>query len=429
MGFNLNEGASMANNINQVVDSLTSINQVIENFRLQREKTELYDSNRFNPFQFMRTDEMGLSKILAFLLDPKEAHGQGDLFLNSFLKYIGKHNFLAYDSVKVSVEKATTATKPTNKNGRHDIFIEGFLNHRRHWIVSIENKLRFATDQEKQLEGYRDYLERYREVEYCLIYLPVFKKTPSGKSIQKNEWEALISEKKAILLSAKDLVDWLDNTLIIAPAVKQFSQDFKNFLSEELMGNTETNDDLVKYLMKNENNDALHSALSVIDSKEQLYENLIERLVEQLQERFAYDYKKLKNYGWKCDFYGEVTGKGFGIYFDAEDIYWGVGAEFDYANLRGGHYGVYCHKDKYPKLYDLLNEIFDNPDIKARFNKKKSWVIRKYFDGSLRNWDAEILRKIPNGELAEQIFDLCKPLLDIITDNLDKIKQLDIKKF
>ena len=428
----------MANNINQVVDSLISINQVIENFRLQREKTELYDSNRFNPFQFMRTDEMGLSKILAFLLDPKETHGQGDLFLNSFLKYIGKHNFLAYDSVKVTVEKATKATKATketketketNKNGRHDIFIEGFLNHRCRWIVSIENKLRFATDQEKQLEGYRDYLERYREVEYCLIYLPVLKKTPSGKSIQKNEWEALISEKKAILLSAKDLIDWLDNTLIIAPAVKQFSQDFKKFLSEELMGNTETNDDLVKYLMKNENNDALHSALSVINSKEQLYENLIERLVEQLQERFAYDYKKLKHYGWKCDFCGEVTGKDFGIYFDAEDIYWGVGAEFDYANLSGGHYGVYCHKDKYPKLYDLLNEIFDNPDIKARFNKKKSWVIRKYFDGSLRNWDAEILRKIPNGELAEQIFDLCKPLLDIITDNLDKITKLDIKKY
>ena len=413
----------MANNINQVVDSLISINQVIENFRLQREKTELYDSNRFNPFQFMRTDEMGLSKILAFLLDPKGAHGQGDLFLNSFLKYIGKHNFLAYDNIQVCVEKATS------ENRRHDIFIEGFLNHRRHWIVSIENKLRFATDQEEQLKDYRDDLEGYREVEYCLIYLPVFKEPPSENSIRKNEWEALISAKKAILLSAKDLLDWLDNTLIIAPAVKQFSQDLKKFLSEELMGNTETNDDLVKYLMKNENNDALYSALSVIDSKAQLYENLIERLVEQLQERFAHDYKKLKNYGWKCNFYGEVTGKDCGIYFDAEDIYWGVGAELGGYNLSEGYYGVYCHKDKYPKLYDLLNEIFDDLDIKARFNKNKIWVMWKYFDGNLRNWDAEILRKIPNGELAEQIFDLCKPLLDIITDNLDKIKQLDIKKF
>ena len=244
----------MANNINQIVDSLISINQVIENFRLQREKTELYDSNRFNPFQFMRTDEMGLSKIFAFLLDPKEAHGQGDLFLNSFLKYIEKHNFLAYDNIQVCVEKTTS------KNRRHDIFIEGFLNNKRRWIVSIENKLRFASDQEEQLKDYRDDLEGYREVEYCLIYLPVFKEPPSENSIRKNEWEDLISAKKAILLSAKDLLDWLDNTLIIAPAVKQFIQDLKKFLSEELMGNTETNNELVNYLMKN--NDVLYSALT-----------------------------------------------------------------------------------------------------------------------------------------------------------------------
>ena len=132
MRFNLNEGASMANNINQVVDSLISINQVIENFRLQREKTELYDSNRFNPFQFMRTDEMGLSKILAFLLDPKEAHGQGDLFLNSFLKFINKHQFLAYEKVNIYLEK------PTNRNRRHDIFIEGVLDNKRVWAILLK---------------------------------------------------------------------------------------------------------------------------------------------------------------------------------------------------------------------------------------------------------------------------------------------------
>ena len=306
----------MANNINQIVDSLISINQVIENFRLQREKTELYDSNRFNPFQFMRTDEMGLSKILAFLLDPKEAHGQGDLFLNSFLKYIEKHNFLAYDNIQVCVEKATS------KNRRHDIFIEGFLNNKRRWIVSIENKLRFATDQEEQLKDYRDDLEGYREVEYCLIYLPVFKEPPSENSIRKNEWEALISAKKAILLSAKDLLDWLDNTLIIAPAVKQFSQDLKKFLSEELMGNTETNNELVNYLMKN--NDVLYSALNVIASREQLYEKLMTVLVEQLQTRFESNYNKLKDYGWKCNSNGDIDAKYFGIFIDQGDTSWGL---------------------------------------------------------------------------------------------------------
>jgi len=411
----------MANNINQVVDSLISINQVIANFRLQREKTELYDSNRFNPFQFMRTDEMGLSKILAFLLDPKEAHGQGDLFLNSFLKYIGKHNFLAYDNIHVCVEKTTS------KNRRHDIFIEGFLNNKHHWVVSIENKLRFASDQEEQLKDYRDDLEGYREVEYCLIYLPVFKEPPSENSIEKDKWEELIGAKKAILLSAKDLVDWLDNTLIIAPAVKQFIQDLKKFLSEEFMGNTETNNELVNYLMKN--NDVLYSALNVIASREQLYEKLMTMLVEQLQTRFESNYNKLKDYGWKCNSNGDIDAKYFGIFIDQGDTSWGVGIEFDTADLRDGYYGVYCHKDENEELYDLIWNIFDKAKLRTRFKYTRFWVMWRWLDGQLINWDSEILKKIPNGELAEQIFELWKPLLDTITDNLDKIKKLNIKKF
>ena len=84
----------------------------------------------------MRTDEMGLSKILAFLLDPKEAHGQGDLFLNSFLKFINKTPvFRSYEKVNIYLEK------PTNRNRRHDIFIEGVLDNKRVWAISIENKI------------------------------------------------------------------------------------------------------------------------------------------------------------------------------------------------------------------------------------------------------------------------------------------------
>ena len=407
----------MANNINQIVDSLISINQVIENFRLQREKTELYDSNRFNPFQFMRTDEMGLSKILAFLLDPKETHGQGDLFLNSFLKYIEKHNFLAYDKIQVCVEKATS------ENRRHDIFIEGFLNNKRRWIVSIENKLRFASDQEEQLKDYRDDLEKYKETEYCLIYLPVFKEPPSENSIRKNEWENLISERKAILLSAKDLVDWLDKTLIIAPAVKQFCQNFKKFLNEELMGNTETNNELVNYLMKN--TDVLYSALNVIDSREQLYEKLMIVLVEQLQSRFESNYSRLKDYGWKCNSNGDIDSRYFGIFIDQGNVSWGVGIEFDTADLRNGYYGVYCHKDENRKLYDLIWNIFDKAGLRAHFKYTRFWAMWEWMDSNIRNWDAAILRKIPSGELANQIFDLWRPLLDVISKNIEDISSLE----
>ena len=271
----------MANNINQVVDSLISINQVIENFRLQREKNELYDSNRFNPFQFLRTDEMGLSKILAFLLDPTETHGQGDLFLNSFLKFINKHQFLAYKKVNIYREKTTKKT--TKENRRHDIFIEGLLDNKIAWVISIENKLQGAVDREDQMNDYAIDLKNYVSESYFLIYLPIFSNNPPEISISEKVWAELMSDKKAMVLSASMLIQWLDNTVIIAPAVKQFCNDFKKFLSEDIMGNTQNSNELVEYLVNNDK--VLFSALTVLEAKKPLYEKLIKMLIEQLKIR------------------------------------------------------------------------------------------------------------------------------------------------
>ena len=409
----------MANNIYPIVSSLLSINQVIEKFRLQREKTELHDSNRFNPFRFMYTNEIGLSKILAFLLDPKETHGQGGLFLNSFLKYIEKNDFFTYDGIKVSVEKKT------NEHRRHDIFIEGFLNNTRRWIISIENKLRFASDQIEQLKDYRVDLESKNVAEYCLIYLPVFPNNPSENSISKDEWNDLISQKKAIVLSANDLVKWLDNTSIISPAINQFCQYFKKFLSEELMGNEETNYDLVKYLIDEDNNSSLYSALSVVNLKEQLYESLVKKLIEQL-EKCCSDYQKFKDYGWRCNSSGKgIASDEFGIFFASEGFSLGVGVEFSSANFGNGYYGVYCNKDKYPELNGFLSQIFNEVDLKESFEKHNSWIKWKYLDGELLNWNADILRKIPTGDLAEILFELWKPLLDVISKNIESISSLE----
>lgn len=306
----------MANNINQIVDSLISINQVIENFRLQREKNELYDSNRFNPFQFLRTDEMGLSKILAFLLDPTETHGQGDLFLNSFLKFIGKHQFLAYQKVNIYREKITKETtqetiqETTQENRRHDIFIEGLLDNKIAWVISIENKLQGAVDREDQMNDYAIDLKNYVSESYFLIYLPIFNNNPPEISISEEEWTKLMTKKKAMVLSASMIIQWLDNTIIIAPAVKQFCNDFKKFLSEDIMGNTQNSNELIECLINNDK--ALFSALTVLETKETLYEKLMTMLVEQLKIRFN-QYAKLININFECGEDGSFNKKGYGL--------------------------------------------------------------------------------------------------------------------
>lgn len=419
----------MANNINQIVDSLISINQVIENFRLQREKNELYDSNRFNPFQFLRTDEMGLSKILAFLLDPTETHGQGDLFLNSFLKFIGKHQFLAYQKVNIYCEKTTqetaqetaqetvqeTAQETIQENRRHDIFIEGLLDNKIAWVISIENKLQGAVDQPNQMHDYDKDLKNYVSESYFLIYLPIFSNNPPEVSISEEKWTKLMSDKKAMVLSASMLIKWLDNTLIIAPAVKQFCNDFKKFLSEDIMGNTQNSNELIECLINNDK--ALFSALTVLETKETLYEKLMAMLVEQLKIRFN-RYTKLININFECGEDQSFNKKGYGLYIGNDDF--GVCIYFNKKGLSDAYYGVYANNDN---LFNNMTKIFHDFIIENNFDEPDGcYPLSKWLEGEYEEWDATVLSKIPSGELANYIFELWKPLLDIISGNLDKIK-------
>lgn len=421
----------MANNINQIVDSLISINQVIENFRVQREKNELYDSNRFNPFQFLQTDEMGLSKILAFLLDPTETHGQGDLFLNSFLKFINKHQFLAYQKVNIYLEKITKeendeitneiTNETTNKNGRHDIFIEGILDNKTSWVISIENKLQGAIDQPKQMHTYDKDLKNYVSDSYFLIYLPIFSNNPPEKSISEDKWAKLMSDKKAMVLSASMLIKWLDNTLIIAPAVKQFCNDFKKFLSEDIMGNTQDSNELIECLINNDK--ALFSALTVLETKETLYEKLMAMLVEQLKIRFN-RYTQLININFECGDDGSFNKKGYGLYIGNENF--GVCIYFYKSGLRDAYCGIYANHDN---LFNNILNVFSEfiKDNNYDLDKDDSMPLWKWLEDEYEVWDATVLSKIPSGELANYIFELWKPLLEIISNNLDKIKELKME--
>lgn len=62
------------------------------------------------------------------------------------------------------------------------------------------------------------------------------------------------------------------------------------------------------------------------------------------------------------------------------------------------------------------NDFYDS-------DKDDNMPLWKWLEDEYEVWDAAVLSKIPSGELANYIFELWKPLLDIISDNLDKIKE------
>ena len=91
--------------------------------RVERELDRVL-ANHFNPLDYLRTDELGLSHIVADLLDPSARHGQGSMFLRRFLKKIG--GALPADHLP-ALESAVVDTRRERligSGGRLDISVE-----------------------------------------------------------------------------------------------------------------------------------------------------------------------------------------------------------------------------------------------------------------------------------------------------------------
>ena len=121
---------------------------------------ELYGSPRLNAFDLFRPDENKLSTLIADLLHPRGAHGQGSLFLNELLRAINLPVAGVNDHVTVRREVST------QEGRRIDLVVET-----PEVIVGVENKP-WAAQQPDQLSDYLDALRRWAGTkQVVLIFL------------------------------------------------------------------------------------------------------------------------------------------------------------------------------------------------------------------------------------------------------------------
>ena len=119
---------------------------------------------RFTPFTFIRRDEHGLSDVLAALIDPHGAHGQGTAFLNPLLRALLLPPCAAAKDVRVRREHAS------RKYGQIDILVET-----PRCALVIEMKP-YAKDQPGQISRYWRYLrDHHRLAHKRILYV-----TPDG---------------------------------------------------------------------------------------------------------------------------------------------------------------------------------------------------------------------------------------------------------
>ena len=148
-------------------------------FRRVRQEQKSRGLNDFNLFTTLldASDEVRLhSRFIAELLDPNGTHGQGALFLRSFLyRFVGA-------ALKIEPQKCRVFPEYVPSEGdRIDIYVTDGSRQ-----LVVENKIR-ADDQENQIERYVDAIAADENKSGCkdiaVVYLSLYGEDPSDFSL------------------------------------------------------------------------------------------------------------------------------------------------------------------------------------------------------------------------------------------------------
>ena len=231
----------------------------------------------FKIFDFLRTDEMGLSKCIAELLNPRGTHGQGKVFLEAYKEVLEKELgdlpwMTDLGNCRVFTEQQTDAAQR-----RLDIFLE-FSNKA---VIGIENKP-WASDQENQLHDYAEFLiGRAKNNNWLLVFL--CEREASEGSITKERFNELASSKNRIWQNYAQNIQWLELCAQRSKAlvVRVFIEELIKFIRTDVIGESSMseNQELVNIMIKDENFGAAFKMFHAMDSAKKL---LVHRFIDDL---------------------------------------------------------------------------------------------------------------------------------------------------
>jgi hypothetical protein len=144
--------------------------------RLYQEKQALVNSPNFNVYRILgleRRETVTHTPMIAELLDPSGTHGQGMLFLKSFIQKLRTKCTLVTNLNLSKSNWTVSSEQPAQGHGIFDVMIHS---HDRHCLILIENKID-AGEQENQIDRYMTWLNKQQHfLHKYLVFL-----TPTGR--------------------------------------------------------------------------------------------------------------------------------------------------------------------------------------------------------------------------------------------------------
>lgn len=414
-----------------VVQSL--INDVSQKIHALETAQALYShqlSPNFSPFNYISTDELGLSRILADLLDPKGSHAQQESFLRLFIEYClptihrdDKWQVLLDNIGKMEVFLEEVTSK-SNSLRRMDIYLKYQVGNDSYGIC-IENKP-YASDQYNQLIDYYKELKRRGHINRHIIYLNEYNDTPSEYSVDTKTLESWITSNQYSHLRFSGLIGWLKACQVECQnhSVSEFIAQLIKFIQKQFMGIEDMNEakSVLNTMLSSQENiaSALKIALNTHDMKKQLIEKLQRDLITIIA-------KENKPYSTiKTDLKGinkeeQIT---FNIKESALDFCLGFGGTV----FTNPYLGIFIANEDVEPNYEYYEKILTKcrasngiigENLKGEEDKSKGGYWCAWYNFEPYDWwsKTEPWEQIHNGEMAHKIIKELDAYYQILKNN------------
>ena len=208
---------------NSCVEILLSEALIISQKAQTRKSEAITRGEAFNVFSLCGVDHYELvhSRIVAGLLDPSGSHGQGNMFLEPFLRMVVDDKICSR-IINGNPEVVTEYVTP--EDGRIDIIIQ---DRSKSFAVIIENKI-YAADQDAQLKRYAHFASnQYKEGEFKILYLTLDGSEASEQSAEGVDYSRISY--------SYEIRNWLSQCISLSatkPLIRETLVQYKNHIDK-----------------------------------------------------------------------------------------------------------------------------------------------------------------------------------------------------
>ena len=273
-------------------------------------KYERQRAPRFNTFNYLRGDELGLSHVIADLLDPRAEHGQGTSFLEAMLDVFPETRGWL-DELSSAVAKPIRVTKECRipEDRRIDITVD-IPSATGPCCLAFENKP-YANDQPCQVMSYLRYLRKQYGERFLLVYLPPEHRWPDEISLpraEREKWQEYFSIMPYIG-EGTSLQKWFAACQKVCNSrrVRWFLKDAQTFCQQQFGMTSMSNNPDVRFVQKylSENPSQLSAAHAIHGAWIPVRDEMCKRFLEHLRktvdnrvrEEFGADFNVRCHYG------------------------------------------------------------------------------------------------------------------------------------